>query len=100
MRDTHATGTGSIMGAGTAGYCVGNLLLDGAPLPHEDPTEPYPATLASPIQVRLWSFATLAGMVTALCLAVMLGSFATLASRVTASCLAGLLGVLMAGSIL
>lgn len=33
MRDTHATGTGSIMGAGTAGYCVGNLLLDGAPPP-------------------------------------------------------------------
>jgi phosphoribosylformylglycinamidine synthase len=29
MRDTHATGTGSIMGAGTAGYCVGNLLLEG-----------------------------------------------------------------------
>lgn len=37
MRDTHATGTGSIMGAGTAGYCVGNLHLDGATLPHEDP---------------------------------------------------------------
>lgn len=36
MRDTHATGTGSIMGAGTAGYCVGNLRLDGHVLPHED----------------------------------------------------------------
>jgi hypothetical protein len=37
MRDTHATGTGSIMGAGTAGYCVGNLLMDGHTLPGEDP---------------------------------------------------------------
>lgn len=27
IRDTHATGTGSIMGAATAGYCVGNLRL-------------------------------------------------------------------------
>lgn len=25
IRDTHATGTGSIMGAASAGYCVGNL---------------------------------------------------------------------------
>jgi phosphoribosylformylglycinamidine synthase len=37
MRDTHATGTGSIMGAGTAGYCVGNLLMDEHKLPGEDP---------------------------------------------------------------
>ena len=29
IRDTHATGTGSIMGAATAGYCVGNLRLPG-----------------------------------------------------------------------
>ena len=28
IRDTHATGTGSIMGIGTAGYCVGNLQLE------------------------------------------------------------------------
>jgi hypothetical protein len=51
MRDTHATGTGSIMGAGTAGYCVGNLRLDGAPLPHEDPAFVYPDNLAPPLQV-------------------------------------------------
>jgi hypothetical protein len=51
MRDTHATGTGSIMGAGTAGYCVGNLQLDGATLPHEDPNFVYPDNLASPQQV-------------------------------------------------
>ncbi len=51
MRDTHATGIGSIMGAGTAGYCVGNLQLDGMPLPGEDPSFPYPESLASPLQV-------------------------------------------------
>lgn len=28
IRDTHATGIGSIMGAATAGYCTGNLHLD------------------------------------------------------------------------
>ena len=51
MRDTHATGIGSIMGAGTAGYCVGNLQLDGMPLPGEDTSFSYPPTLASPLQV-------------------------------------------------
>ena len=51
MRDTHATGIGSIMGAGTAGYCVGNLHLDGMPLPGEDLSFPYPESLASPLQV-------------------------------------------------
>ena len=53
MRDTHATGTGSMMGAGTAGYCVGNLQLDGAPLPHEDPSFAYPDSLASPAQIMI-----------------------------------------------
>lgn len=53
MRDTHATGIGSIMGAGTAGYCVGNLQLDGMPLPGEDASFPYPASLAPPLQVGL-----------------------------------------------
>ena len=51
MRDTHATGIGSIMGAGTAGYCVGNLQLDGMPLPGEDDSFSYPESLASPLQV-------------------------------------------------
>ena len=32
IRDTHATGIGSIMGAATAGYCVGNLRMDGCAL--------------------------------------------------------------------
>ncbi len=53
MRDTHATGIGSIMGAGTAGYCVGNLQLDGMPLPGEDSSFPYPESLASPLQVAV-----------------------------------------------
>ena len=53
MRDTHATGTGSMMGAGTAGYCVGNLQLDGMPLPHEDPDFKYPDNLASPLQILI-----------------------------------------------
>jgi phosphoribosylformylglycinamidine synthase len=30
IRDTHATGIGSVMGAATAGYCVGNLGLSAA----------------------------------------------------------------------
>ena len=42
MRDTHATGTGSIMGAGTAGYCTGNLHIDGAVQPWEDTSFEYP----------------------------------------------------------
>lgn len=53
MRDTHATGTGSIMGAGTAGYCVGNLRMDGATLPHEDPDFVYPDNLAPPLQILI-----------------------------------------------
>lgn len=51
IRDTHATGTGSIMGAGTAGYCVGNLQLEGVDAPWEDPAQAYPESLASPLQV-------------------------------------------------
>lgn len=46
------------MGAATAGYCVGNLLLDaslpgGGPLPGEDPSEPYPPSLAPPQQILI-----------------------------------------------
>ena len=53
MRDTHATGTGSMMGAGTAGYCVGNLRLDGATQPWEDTSAAYPSSLASPQQILI-----------------------------------------------
>jgi len=53
MRDTHATGTGSIMGAGTAGYCTGNLRMDGYLQPWEDTSFEYPDNLASPLQILI-----------------------------------------------
>ena len=42
------------MGAGTAGYCVGNLLLEGVPIPGEEPSKDfvYPDVLAPPLQVH------------------------------------------------
>ncbi|GMH42502.1 hypothetical protein BSKO_10421 [Bryopsis sp. KO-2023] len=53
IRDTHATGKGSIMGVATAGYCVGNLQLDGYDLPWEDKTFAYPDSLAAPTQILI-----------------------------------------------
>eukprot|EP00887_Chlorella_sp_A99_P003357 scaffold26.g3357.t1 len=53
IRDTHATGIGSIMGAATAGYCTGNLHIDGYELPWEDPSFEYPASLAPPLQILI-----------------------------------------------
>ena len=60
IRDTHATGRGSIVVASTAGYCVGNLRL---PSTRELPTASdsthdtldfvYPENLASPLQILL-----------------------------------------------
>lgn len=47
MRDTHATGKGSLMGAGTAGYCTGNLRMDGYVQPHEDGKFVYPGAACS-----------------------------------------------------
>ena len=41
------------MGAATAGYCVGNLLLDKSPQSWEDPSAKYPANLASPLQILI-----------------------------------------------
>ena len=41
------------MGASTAGYCVGNLLVEGYEAAWEDSSEPYPESLASPLQVTL-----------------------------------------------
>ena len=56
------------MGVATAGYCVGNLLLDDAPdVPWEDRSFAYPESLASPLRVSL-------GVLQAL-LAVLLGVF-------------------------
>ncbi|KAK9844820.1 hypothetical protein WJX74_007244 [Apatococcus lobatus] len=53
IRDTHATGTGSIMGASTAGYCTGNLLMEDHPLPGEDVSSAYPPGLAPPLQILI-----------------------------------------------
>jgi len=53
IRDTHATGTGSMMGASTAGYCIGNLQMDGYEIPGEDKGFEYPTSLASPLQILI-----------------------------------------------
>ncbi|KAK4403285.1 putative phosphoribosylformylglycinamidine synthase, chloroplastic/mitochondrial [Sesamum angolense] len=53
IRDTHATGRGSFVVASTAGYCVGNLNVEGSYAPWEDPTFTYPANLASPLQILI-----------------------------------------------
>ncbi|KAK6145390.1 hypothetical protein DH2020_022210 [Rehmannia glutinosa] len=53
IRDTHATGRGSFVVASTAGYCVGNLNIEGSYAPWEDPAFTYPANLASPLQILI-----------------------------------------------
>ena len=52
MRDTHATGIGSLLSAGTAGYCVGNLNMNDLH-PWEDQQAVYPESLASPLQILI-----------------------------------------------
>ena len=53
IRDTHATGIGSLMGCATAGYCVGALRMEGHRLGGEEAASSwvYPASLAPPLQV-------------------------------------------------
>lgn len=41
------------MGVATAGYCVGNLYMEGWAIPGEDASFAYPASLAPPLQVSL-----------------------------------------------
>ncbi|KAJ6844156.1 putative phosphoribosylformylglycinamidine synthase, chloroplastic/mitochondrial [Iris pallida] len=53
IRDTHATGRGSLVVASTAGYCVGNLQMEGSYAPWEDPSFVYPSNLASPLQILI-----------------------------------------------
>ncbi len=53
LRDVHATGRGSLYVAGTAAYCVGNLLIPGYELPWEDPGFAYPGNLASPLEIEI-----------------------------------------------
>jgi len=53
IRDGHATGRASLVVAGTAAYCVGNLHIPGYPLPWEDPAFLYPSNLASPLEIEI-----------------------------------------------
>lgn len=53
IRDTHATGRGSFVVASTAGYCVGNLNVEGSYAPWEDSSFTYPSNLASPLQILI-----------------------------------------------
>lgn len=53
IRDGHATGRGSLVVAGTAGYCVGQLLIPGYPLPWEDAELRYPSNLATPLEIEI-----------------------------------------------
>jgi phosphoribosylformylglycinamidine synthase len=53
IRDGHATGRGSLVVAGTAAYCVGNLLIPDYRLPWEDESFLYPQNLASPLEIEI-----------------------------------------------
>ena len=53
IRDVQATGTGGLVVAGTAAYCVGNLRIPGYPLSWEDASYTYPHNLASPLQIEI-----------------------------------------------
>ena len=53
IRDVHATGRGALVIAGTAGYCVGNLNINGFAIPGEDPSFAYPSNLATPVQILI-----------------------------------------------
>lgn len=44
------------MGVATAGYCVGNLQLEGEKAEWEDPEFSYPESLAPPLQVTLFTW--------------------------------------------
>lgn len=52
IRDGHATGKGSLIVAGTAGYCVGNLNIPKYNLPWEDKSD-YPDNLATPLKILI-----------------------------------------------
>lgn len=53
IRDVHATGKGSLVIAGTAAYCVGNLQIPDYLLPWEDSSFEYPPNLATPLQIEI-----------------------------------------------
>ena len=53
IRDVQATGTGGLVVAGTAAYCVGNLRIPGYKLPWEDASYSYPNNLATPLRIEV-----------------------------------------------
>jgi phosphoribosylformylglycinamidine synthase len=53
IRDIQATGRGGLVVAGTAGYCVANLLIPGYDLSWEDKKSVYPSSLASPLTIEI-----------------------------------------------
>ena len=53
IRDVQATGTGGLVVAGTAAYCVGNLRIPGYELPWEDASYSYPHNLAPPLRIEI-----------------------------------------------
>jgi phosphoribosylformylglycinamidine synthase len=53
IRDVQGTGRGGLVVAGTAAYCVGNLLIPGYELPWEDSSFTYPGNLASPLEIEI-----------------------------------------------
>ena len=53
IRDNNATGRGSLVIAGTAGYSVGNLLIPDYKLPWEEKSWVYPSNLATPLEIEI-----------------------------------------------
>jgi len=53
IRDGKATGRGAEIIAGTAGYCVANLLIPGYDLPWEGKASAYPFDLARPLEIEI-----------------------------------------------
>jgi len=53
IRDVEATGRGGLVVAGMAGYCTGNLNIDGFKVPGEDESFIYPSNMATPLDVMI-----------------------------------------------
>ena len=53
IRDVEAVGRGGLVIAGTAAYCVGNLLIPGYEKPWEDRSFTYPNNLATPLEIEI-----------------------------------------------
>ncbi len=54
IRDTHATGKGSLVVASTAGFCTGNLNIPNYEIPGEDDGKyEYPENLAKPLKILI-----------------------------------------------